>query len=265
MVASLRPTHLHLTESDPDLRAAFRRLQSRCDVAAMLHVTDQELIYLLFRPPAPRYREFLIQKRDGSARTIRAPRGSLKIVQSKLNQVLQAVYSPMAPVHGFVRERSILSNAMRHVQQRWVFNLDLEDFFPTIHFGRVMGMFAGNTYRVPRPAAMALAQICCYRGTLPQGAPTSPVVSNMVCRPLDIELRKFAAKCHCHYTRYADDITLSSTTPDIPAAIFQDQPGSMPRVGDTLRQLIESNGFRVNAAKARLPARGESPSFQGST
>ena len=243
--------HLHLTESDDQLRAAFRNLRTRRDVADMLHVTDQELIYLLFRTPAPRYRRFSIRKRDGSERPINAPRGSLKIVQQKLNQVLQAIYRPVAPVHGFARDRSIVSNAQRHVQRRWVFNLDIEDFFPTIHFGRVMGMFSGNTYRVPERAAKALAQICCYRGELPQGAPTSPVVSNMVCGPLDIELRRFAADHHCHYTRYVDDITFSSNALRIPTGLAQNDDGRV-RAGPALQTLIEANGFRINEAKVRL-------------
>lgn len=217
----------------------------------MLHVTDKELIYFLFRP-APRYRQFYIRKRDGSLRTINAPAGSLKIVQQKLNQVLQAVYSPMSPVHGFARQRSVLSNASHHVGQRWVLNLDIEDFFPAIHFGRVMGMFAGKTYRLPRPAALALAQICCYRGSLPQGAPTSPVVSNMVCRPFDMTLRRLAANHRCHYTRYADDITFSSNAPEIPGAILsREVPGAIS-VGSALQKLIVSNGFKVNEAKTRL-------------
>ena len=228
----------------------------------MLHVTDKELIYLLFRKPAPRYRTFTIRKRDGSVRTIHAPQGSLKIVQQKLNHVLQAVYRPMAPVHGFARERSIVSNAMRHVKRRWVFNLDIENFFPTIHFGRVMGMFGGRTYSLPRPAAMALAQICCYESALPQGAPTSPIVSNMVCGPIDIQLRHLAAAHHCHYTRYADDITFSADVPQIPATIAVVTADGV-KVGDDLRRLLESNSFRINEAKVRLFAHSQRQKVTG--
>ena len=258
----VRPTHLRLTESDSELRAAFQSLRTRRDVAEMLHVTDRELIYLLFRRP-PRYRQFCIRKRDGSLRTINAPVGSLKIVQQKLNQVLQAVYRVMSPVHGFARERSVLSNATRHVRRPWVVNVDIEDFFPAIHFGRVMGTFGGRTYRLPRRAAMALAQICCYRGALPQGAPTSPVVSNMVCRPFDIALRRFAANHRCHYTRYADDITLSSNSREVPDSILRREVAGTIALGPSLRHVIESNGFKVNQAKVRMRLTGQRQEVTG--
>ena len=228
----------------------------------MLHVSDKELIYLLFRPPAPRYRQFTIRKRDGGARIINAPRGSLKIVQQKLNQVLQAVYQPKVSVHGFAHGRNIVSNAQRHIARRWVFNLDIDNFFPTIHFGRVMGMFGGATYGLPRPAALALAQICCYQSALPQGAPTSPIVSNMVCRPLDLQLRKLAAAHHCDYTRYADDITFSANLPDISAAIAEIDADGV-KVGDDLHRLIESNSFKVNDAKVRLRTRSQRQEVTG--
>ena len=258
----MRPTHLRLTGTDEELRVAFRKLQTRQDVATLLHVSDRELIYLLFRHGGPRYRQFTIRKRAGTARIINAPQGSLKIVQQKLNQLLQAVYRPKAPAHGFARGRSIVSNAKHHVGRRWVFNLDLENFFPTIHFGRVLGMFSGRTYRLPRPAALALAQICCYQSALPQGAPTSPVVSNMVCGPLDMQLRRFAASHYCQYTRYADDITFSANRPDIPAAIAEITVDGI-KVGDDVRRLIESNSFKINEAKVRFRPRSSRQEVTG--
>ena len=258
----MRPKHLHLTETDDYLRAAFRDLRPRQDVATLLKVSDKELIYLLFRKNAPRYRQFSLRKRDGGARVISAPEGSLKIVQQKLNQVLQAVYRPKAPVHGFARDRSIVSNAAPHADRRWVLNLDLENFFPSIHFGRVMGMFAGKTYGLPRPAAMTLAQICCYQKAMPQGAPTSPVVSNMVCGPLDIQLRKLAAAHNCNYTRYADDITFSTDRPQFPAALASVTDDAV-KIGDDLRRVIEANSFRIHEAKVRLRTRGERQEVTG--
>ena len=231
-------------------------------MATLLHVSDTELIYLLFRNGGPRYRQFTIRKRAGGARIINAPRGSLKIVQQKLNQVLQAVYRPKAPVHGFARDRSIVSNAKRHAGRHWIFNLDIENFFPTIHFGRVLGMFSGRTYGLPRPAALALAQICCYRRALPQGAPTSPVVSNMVCRPLDSQLLHFAASHYCQYTRYADDITFSAKRPEIPAAIAAITVDGT-KVGDDIRRVIESNSFKINEAKVHFRRRSSRQEVTG--
>ena len=143
----------HLTETDDELRAAFRALKTRADVARLLHISVQTLNYLTVRSGAPRYRQFAIRKRSGGTRVISAPDGSLKIIQQKLNQVLQAVFQPKAPVHGFTRGRSIVSNAAQHRGRKLVLNIDLADFFPTIHFGRVRGVFLGKRFRLPFPAA----------------------------------------------------------------------------------------------------------------
>src|SRR4051794_18492689 len=103
---------LLLTSSDTDLRKAFAQLQTRQDVAQRPDVTDAKLTYHIFRSkPAERYREFAIPKRRGGVRIIKGPRTALKILQQKLNQVLLAVYEPRRPVQGFVRSRSIVSNA----------------------------------------------------------------------------------------------------------------------------------------------------------
>src|SRR5207302_1692057 len=142
---------------------------------------------------------------------ISAPTSSIKIIQKRLNQVLQAVYKPKAPVHGFARDRGIVSNADRHINKKVILNIDLEDFFPTIHFGRVKGVLKAPPYSLPNEVAQTLGNICCYKRALPQGAPTSPVVSNMVCVSLDSGLRHLAEEHACTYTRYADDITFSTT------------------------------------------------------
>src|SRR4051794_20814428 len=120
--------HLELTQTDDHLRLAFRALKTRADVATLLHVSLPTLNYLTGRGGTPRYRQFTIRKRNGGTRVISAPEGSLKIIQQKLNQVLQAVYQPKAPVHGFTRGRSIVSNAAQHRGRKLVLNIDLADF-----------------------------------------------------------------------------------------------------------------------------------------
>jgi RNA-directed DNA polymerase len=96
-----------------------------------------------------------------------------------------------------------------------------------VHFGRVRGVFRAHPFDFPEEAATTLAQICCHRGLLPQGAPTSPVISKLVCRSLDSELSRYAKSAHCHYTRYADDICFSSgqrVFPGALASIVNQQP-----------------------------------------
>jgi RNA-directed DNA polymerase len=199
-----------------------------------------------------------VKKRRGGFRDIFAPATSLRIMQDKLLQVLNEVYRPRGCVHGFVRDRSILSNAIRHVQRAWVLNVDLKDFFPSINFGRVRGMFMASPYRLPAEAATALAQVCCHENQLPQGAPTSPIVANMVCARLDGELLALAKVHRVTYTRFADDLTFSTNQSSFPVALAltTDRQGSgMTTLGPALDAVLAGNGFAPNLEKLRLQHR----------
>jgi len=242
-----------LLRSDPATwRPAFLALASREDVADLIETPLPLLNFVLHGlKDEERYREFEIPKANGKSRLIQAPLPPLLFIQARLHQVLTAVYRPKPSVHGFVADRGIATNARRHAHKRFVLNLDLADFFPTIHFGRVQGMFAGRPYFLPQPVATMLAQICCYRRCLPQGAPTSPVVSNMLCGRLDSELQEFANRYDCHYTRYADDITFSTSRRTFPAEVASGWEQAVV-LGDGLRQIIEANGFTLNDSKQRL-------------
>jgi S1-C subfamily serine protease len=194
-------------------------------------------------------------KRNGSSRAIQAPASRIRILQRKLSTVLNAVYSPGNVAHGFVLRRNVLSNAIAHRNRYWVLRLDLEEFFPSINFGRVRGLFIAKPYGLPTKVATALAQLCCHHGQLPQGAPSSPIVSNMICARLDSELRRLAADHRCTITRYADDITFSSKIKDFPAALARRDlapEGFITSLGPALVHVIHSNGFTVNGAKSRL-------------
>ena len=242
-----------LEKTDQQLSEAFQCLSNPRDVALLLDVAYSHLTYLLYRrPPAESYRTFSIRKKSGDTRLICAPRSALAAVQSKLHQVLQAVYKPRPCVHGFVRGRGIHSNAAVHQRRANVFNTDLKDFFGTINFGRVFGMLKARPYELPENVAAVLAQICCFNNALPQGAPTSPVVSNMICAKLDGELMRLAKKTRCTYTRYADDITFSTSRKLFPQAIGVPVDGIQSIVGSQLAEIIESNGFEVSPNKTRL-------------
>lgn len=90
-------------------------------------------------------------------------------------------------------------------------NIDLENFFESFHFGRVRGFFTKNkNFLLPSEVATVIAQLSCYEGKLPQGAPTSPIISNLICGILDYRLLKVAKKYKLNYTRYADDLTFST-------------------------------------------------------
>jgi RNA-directed DNA polymerase len=242
---------ISLTADTDVLRRQFFALRSRDDIARLLDVDPRELRYYLYK--AKRYRTFSITKRSGAPRVISSPDNSLKIIQRKLNQVLHAVYERRSPVHGFVHDRSIKSNAIRHLGAEWVLNFDLENFFPSIHFGRVKGLFSHKPYFLPEQAAQVLAQICCHMKMLPAGAPTSPIVANMLCARMDAELKKLAKNYGCVYTRYADDITFSTKARRFaPMIVFRDPATKTWVLGDELRAIVKSNLFAINEGKTRV-------------
>lgn len=117
------------------------------------------------------------------------------------------------------------------------------------------GLFIARPYKVPEQASTVLAQICCWNNELPQGAPTSPTVSNMICARLDTQLIQLARAYQCTYTRYADDITFSTTRKRFPATIAVQKHKSNPyavQPGTRLEQVITANGFEINTSKVRL-------------
>ncbi len=239
-----------------ELQKAFLALQSPEDVAAILEIKYSTLVYHLFKVPlTDRYKQFQIPKKSGEIRTISAPISPLKILQRKLNYVLQQVYAPKPSVHGFVLNKNIVTNAQIHTKKHYVFNIDLFDFFPSINFGRVRGMLMAHPYKLNAEVATVLAQICCFDNQLPQGAPTSPIISNMLCAKMDSELQYLAAKNRCDYTRYADDITFSTFNKKFPDQIGKEtmiDTKSTVNVGTKLEEIVHANGFRINSNKVRL-------------
>jgi hypothetical protein len=129
------------------------------------------------------YQQFCIAKGEGKARLITAPDRRLKILQRKLAPLLGQLYRLRPPVHGFVTARSVKTNAEAHGARRYVVNLDLQDFFPTITERRVRGVLVA--IGIDAAVAAIVARLCCVEDHLPQGAPTSPILSNMICFRLD--------------------------------------------------------------------------------
>lgn len=249
---------IRLTLPDQKLKQKFLSLQTRQDIADLLEISDYQLRYHLYiSNPHQRYNDFQIPKRSGGTRQIKAPISPLKIIQRKLNQVLQAVYQTKNCNHGFVKNKNVLTNAKEHLRKRFVLNIDLENFFPSINFGRVRGMFMSRPYNLNPQVATILAQICCYENQLPQGAPTSPVISNMICAKLDDNLLKLARQHRCIYTRYADDITFSTYQSKFPEGLAKYNSSGQLEIGSDLANVIAQNGFTPNSNKIFLqtPAR----------
>jgi RNA-directed DNA polymerase len=249
-----------------ELRAAFNSLETREDIAALLDIQDLRLRYYLYITDiSSHYTVFSISKKSGGTREISAPITPLKIIQHKLNQVLQSVYKPKPSVHGFVQGKSIRTNARVHAHRKYVLNIDLKDFFPSINFGRVMGMFMGNPYFRNRDVAKVLAEICCFNKQLPQGAPTSPVVANMLCARLDAKLQQLAKKHRCTYTRYADDLTFSTSQAQFPITLARLNDDGTIEIGKDLLDTILDNHFEINSKKFRLQTRNHRQEVTGLT
>lgn len=269
-----------LLKASPDeLRFAFSRLKSPRDVASLLEVPYGLLVYHLHKTSiTTRYITFVVPKKSGGSRIICAPGTGLKILQSKLNYALKQIYKPNACVYGFVPKGGIVKNASIHTNKKLVFNLDLQNFFPSIHFGRVRGMFSAAPYNCAPEVATVLTQICCLPkeypsdppyAQLPQGAPTSPIVSNMVCAPLDRLLLHLAREHKCAYSRYADDLTFSTNLDKFPDGLVVEYKNEANKIsvhaGAELEAVIAKSSFRINERKVRLQRSVERQSVTGLT
>ncbi len=257
---------ISLSKLPQELRDEFFKLRCRDDIAQLLELTTKQLNFHLYvLPSEKKYKVFTVPKKSGEPRQISAPASPIKIIQRKLKQVLDAVYEPKPAVHGFVAARSIVSNARLHKKRRYVLNIDLENFFPTIHFGRIRGLFMGNPYHLNDEVSTILAQICCHDKILPQGAPTSPILSNMICTRLDAKLQQLAKKHQCTYSRYGDDITFSTNRSKFPVALARLSDIGQVEVGDELSSIIQENGFQTNPKKTRLQVRQQRQEVTGLT
>ena len=249
--------------------ARLSQCTTLADVALLLGLKPSSLSYILYKiDDGAKYYEFEIPKRCGGTRTIHAPIGELKLVQKRLAAHLTLCLQEITKrndiddqcvlSHGFRKGFSIVTNARRHRNRRFVFNTDLADFFPSINFGRVRGYFSQNRdFLVPMKVATILAQIACRNGTLPQGSPSSPIISNLIASILDVHLADLASRNGCTYTRYADDLSFSTNLKDFPSAIAipdPARPGSWT-AGAALASRIWRAGFNLNSAKSRLSIR----------
>jgi len=242
------------------------------EVAHLLEVKPGMLSHILYKKPKNAlYTKFSIPKSHGGNREIWAPSSDLKLIQHRLADILQNCVEEINLArghveggahhgisHGFKRKHTIMTNARIHVTRRYVFNVDLHDFFGTINFGRVRGFFLKDkNFALSEKVATVLAQIACHENKLPQGSPCSPVISNLIGHTLDILLVRLAASAGCTYTRYADDLTFSSNKRDFSSRIAKRDENHehiwVP--GQGLKRLIAKAGFSFNEKKTRMQYR----------
>lgn len=240
--------------------ATLKECQTKFDLAKLLQIEPQNLTYLIYGlSDEEKYKEFTIPKKNGGVRRIHAPIKELKDLQRRLSNILQSCLIEIeseskrsSPSHAYKKECSIITNAKSHTRMKWVLNLDLEDFFPSLHFGRVRGYFITNKhFELTEEVSTVIAQIACYDKKLPQGAPCSPVITNLICNILDVRLSKLARENKCKYSRYADDITFSSRSGDISKNLVKNND-HIWLVSGKLKKEIERSGFSINKKKTRV-------------
>lgn len=193
---------------------------------------------------------FTILKKTGDARDITYPFSELKYLHKCIVILLSAIYEAPISVTGFVKNRSIVDNAKLHTNKAWVYNVDLKDFFHSIPTARIasslklppFNLYNRNENEQRAYIGYIIAQLCTYYNYLPQGAPTSPILSNIVCRKLDKKLLAFAKNNKLVYSRYADDITFSTNKYNIKEAQLHEE----------IIAIIESEKFEINKEKFRI-------------
>jgi RNA-directed DNA polymerase len=232
----------------------FTNIESRNELADYLNIKRKHLTYILYvKNTSNLYTSFEIPKKNGGFRHINSPHKTLKTVQRKLADAIwkhQLYVWKMKNIrpnisHAFEQGKSIITNSSVHKNKRYVLNMDLENYFDTFHFGRVRGFFTENIdFKLPVEVATVIAQITCYNGCLPQGAPSSPIITNLIGQILDRVILKKAKDFKLDYTRYADDLTFSTNKKDFPTYyhIFIQK----------ITKEIERAGFKINNKKTRL-------------
>jgi RNA-directed DNA polymerase len=215
---------------------------------ALLVGYKYEFILGAANSPEHFYRTFVIPKKSGGKRIINEPLPSLKEIQRWiLEEILnKCAASPYAKA--YVLNRSIRDNARFHVRQKLVLKIDIKNFFPSLHLRNVIGFFLKSGYSLA--VATLLGNLCCLNGELPQGAPTSPALSNILMIRIDRRISAFAKKQGIYYTRYADDMTFSGDF----------EPGMLIKF---VRSVLKDNKLRINYKKLRVMQRGQRQEVTG--
>jgi retron-type reverse transcriptase len=246
-------------------------LNTARDLAAAAGVEFGRLRWLTFHRRGAalvHYHRYAIPKKTGGMRAISAPKAALADLQEWVLARILDRLSVEPEAHGFVRERSIVTNATPHVGKAIVINLDLKDFFPTVTFRRVKGLFQKFGYseqvstvlglvcteppRVPVEVDGRKLYVALGERMLPQGACTSPAITNLVCRRLDRRLAGLARKWGFAYTRYADDLTFSGDGRQGVALLLRG-----------VRSALADEGFTEHPKKTRVMRRGRRQEVTG--
>lgn len=230
------------------------------DLAKKLQITLSELKWLTYHRDATKishYHTFEIPKKTGGTRKISAPKKKIKKAQKWIFDTILEKMDFTDNAHGFIKGKSVLTNAENHINKEFVINIDLKDFFPSITFSRILGLFKELGYSSYVSTLLALIctesdrkiitvdentyHVAISERKLPQGACTSPPLSNMICKRLDKRLSILCKNNDIDYSRYADDMTFS----------FNDRK-KVGLVFSLARKIVSEEGFKLNDKKTRI-------------
>lgn len=213
-------------------------IQNLDDFSEIIHISKYTLFHLSQNSDW-HYKIYDIQKKSGGSRTISQPSKNLKAVQVWiLVNILNKLHVSNS-CKGFEKGSSIYHNAEPHKNANTILTIDLEDFFPNIDQKKIFNIFRSIGYN--NLISTVFSNICTYKQSLPQGSPCSPKLANLSTWNLDLRLQGYVGKRGINYTRYADDLSFSST---VPARII--------KVESMIISIITSEGFRINEAKTRI-------------
>jgi retron-type reverse transcriptase len=246
-------------------------LHTAVDLAQQMGIALSSLRWLTYHRRGAtlvHYHRYSIAKKTGGVRSISAPKPALKTAQAWVRDNILDKVPLEAPAHGFIASRSIVTNATPHVGKAVVVNLDMKDFFPSITFRRVKGLFEHLGYseqvatvlgllcteppRVEAELDGKVYHVALGQRVLPQGASTSPAITNLLCRKLDRRLDGLADKHQFLYTRYADDLTFSGN-----------RPAAVGRLLRSVRSIVAAEGFAEHPRKTRVMRRANRQEVTG--
>lgn len=235
-------------------------------LAKSMQIDLKALQYLAYNRKVSKinhYHTFELEKKSGGKRKISAPKPKLKEVQTWILENILHKIPYTIEAHGFIKERSIVTNAQPHINKDIVVNVDLKDFFPTVTYKRVKGLFHKMGYS--EELATILGLLCTYseinettldgvtyyvqsgERKLPQGSPASPAISNMIVYKMDKKINGLAKKLNFSYTRYADDMSFSTT---------EENSQNVSRLLYYTKKIIESEGFIIHPDKVHVMRKG---------
>ena len=227
---------------------------ARAEVSRLFGIKPKMITYVLYKKGVENlYTSYDIPKKNGGTRVIYAPDSKLNKIQKKISEKLYEIhinYMNQEKIkstisHGFEKNKGIITNAYRHKNKRYLVNVDISDFFSSFNFGRVQGYFhKSQEFGFSKEVSTIIAQLVCHNGKLPQGAPTSPIISNLIFNIVDRRILTLAKKYKLYYTRYADDMSFSTNNKE-----FQKEyKGFIQELTD----LLEKSGFMINHNKTRF-------------